>query len=154
MGLYDLPAEIDFILAKTGQSQLSYSGHSEGTTQMFIALTMNLPYYQEKVNLFIALAPIARLDHTTSTLLKLIASQVDFFEWVAVDVCGFYDMFPPNFMDNEVTALFCSILTPVCDAFLELFCDEDPDVDNMDRTETYMTHIPAGASYKCFTHYA
>jgi len=32
MGLYDLPAEIDFILEKTQQKQLSYVGHSEGTT--------------------------------------------------------------------------------------------------------------------------
>ena len=32
MGTYDIPAIIDFVLAKTGQSQLSYVGHSEGTT--------------------------------------------------------------------------------------------------------------------------
>lgn len=32
MGIYDLPAEIDFILEKTGQEKLSYIGHSQGTT--------------------------------------------------------------------------------------------------------------------------
>ena len=32
MGTHDLPALIDFILDKTGYSQISYIGHSEGTT--------------------------------------------------------------------------------------------------------------------------
>mmetsp|Transcript_7244 Transcript_7244/g.6365 ORF Transcript_7244/g.6365 Transcript_7244/m.6365 type:complete len:80 (-) Transcript_7244:578-817(-) len=78
MGLYDLPAEIDYILEKTGQSQLSYMGHSEGTTQMFIGLSMNQAYFKEKVNLFVALAPIARLDHTMSNIIKLMADQLPF----------------------------------------------------------------------------
>lgn len=32
MGTSDQPAVIDFILSKTGQSKLSYVGHSQGTT--------------------------------------------------------------------------------------------------------------------------
>ena len=120
---------------------------------MFIALSMNQEYIKEKVNVFVALAPIARLDHTMSKLLKLMASMLDEIEFVVVDVLHFYDMFPPSFLDNQLTALFCDILQPICEAFLELFCDLDTDVDNLDRMNTYLTHIPAGAGYKNFMHY-
>jgi hypothetical protein len=120
---------------------------------MFIALTMNYAYMKEKVNLFIALAPIARIDHTMSELLKLTAKFIVPIEWVVVDVLGLYDIFPPNWIEDKLMADFCTIFTPICNAFMELFCDLDPDVDNMDRTQTYLTHVPAGAGYRTFLHY-
>lgn len=41
---------------------------------MFIGGALNNAYFKEKINVFVALAPVARLDHTMSELLKLIAS--------------------------------------------------------------------------------
>ena len=41
MGQYDIPAEIDKILEETGQDKISYIGHSQGTAQMFTALSFN-----------------------------------------------------------------------------------------------------------------
>lgn len=32
MGMYDMPAIIDFVLAKTGQQQIFYVGYSQGAT--------------------------------------------------------------------------------------------------------------------------
>lgn len=32
MAKYDIPASVDFILKKTGQEQVFYVGHSQGTT--------------------------------------------------------------------------------------------------------------------------
>jgi len=71
MGLFDVPAEIDFILEKTGREKLSYIGHSQGTTQMFMAASVNPDYYRSKINVFVALAPVARLNNTLSFGLKL-----------------------------------------------------------------------------------
>jgi len=64
MGIYDVPAEIDYILESTHFSKIaSYIGHSEGTTQFFIGSSLKPDYFSEKVSLFIGLAPIVRLDH-------------------------------------------------------------------------------------------
>ncbi|KAJ2314173.1 cholesterol esterase [Coemansia sp. Cherry 401B] len=52
----DVPTTIDHILAETGAQSLTYIGFSQGTTQMFMALSRNREL-NSKVNHFIALAP-------------------------------------------------------------------------------------------------
>lgn len=41
MGQYDVPAFLDFVLNKTGVQKLTYIGHSQGTTQFWIANIMH-----------------------------------------------------------------------------------------------------------------
>lgn len=67
MGTRDQPAQIDFITKKIGVDKIdAYVGHSEGTTQFFIGSTMLPEYYKKHIPLFVALAPVVRLDHTTN----------------------------------------------------------------------------------------
>ncbi|KAJ2723628.1 cholesterol esterase [Coemansia sp. Benny D115] len=52
----DVPATIDYVLKETGAASLTYIGFSQGTAQMFMALSRN-KQLNEKVSHFIALAP-------------------------------------------------------------------------------------------------
>ena len=65
MGVLDVPAEIDYIHKVKGDKKkiAAYIGHSEGTTQFFIGASMLPDYYDQNVQLFVALAPVARLTH-------------------------------------------------------------------------------------------
>jgi lysosomal acid lipase/cholesteryl ester hydrolase len=54
--LYDIPDSINKILSVTRVKSLSYIGFSQGTAQGFAALSIH-PELNEKVNVFIALAP-------------------------------------------------------------------------------------------------
>jgi len=62
LGKYDAPAQIDEVLRITGKSKLSYIGYSQGTSQMFSALSYNHGNLQDKLNLFIALAPVVEMN--------------------------------------------------------------------------------------------
>jgi len=53
---HDIPDTIDYILDTTQQKTLSYVGFSQGTAQAFATLSIH-PGLNEKVNVFVALAP-------------------------------------------------------------------------------------------------
>lgn len=53
---HDIPDSINYILHVTKASKLSYVGFSQGTAQAFAALSIH-PQLNEKINVFIALAP-------------------------------------------------------------------------------------------------
>ena len=65
MAEYDIPAMLNYALKISGQAQLSYIGHSQGTLVGFEAFSTN-PELAKKVKLFIALAPIFYLNHTSA----------------------------------------------------------------------------------------
>ncbi|XP_033231536.1 lipase 3-like, partial [Belonocnema kinseyi] len=63
MGIYDLPAMIDFVLQITGQKQLFYIGYSQGGTQFFVMNSMK-PEYNDKIRLGVTFAPAVFLGNT------------------------------------------------------------------------------------------
>ncbi|KAJ6651145.1 hypothetical protein lerEdw1_000765 [Lerista edwardsae] len=56
MGIYDVPATINFILEKTQQDALYYVGQSQGASIGFIAFSV-MPQLAQKVKLFFSLSP-------------------------------------------------------------------------------------------------
>ena len=82
MGVYDLPAVIDYILNATGNQKLYYIGHSMGTT-MFYVLMSERPQYNSKISAMFSLAPVAFLSHMTNPLRALILNG----GLETVDVC-------------------------------------------------------------------
>jgi pimeloyl-ACP methyl ester carboxylesterase len=77
MGIYDMPATIDYILKQTKHNQLHYIGHSMGTCIFFVMCSM-LPEYNNKIRVQISLAPVAYVHHMTSMLNGLVpyANQI------------------------------------------------------------------------------
>jgi lysosomal acid lipase/cholesteryl ester hydrolase len=53
---HDIPDSIEYILSLTKASKVSYVGFSQGTAQAFAALSIH-PQLNQKINVFIALAP-------------------------------------------------------------------------------------------------
>ena len=72
MAKYDLPATIDYIQTITGQDQLVYIGHSQGTLIAFAAFSNNAEL-AKKISLFMALAPIYTIGNIKVPYLKALA---------------------------------------------------------------------------------
>jgi lysosomal acid lipase/cholesteryl ester hydrolase len=73
MAAYDLPANIDYILKRTGLPSIGYVGHSQGTIQAFAAFS-DSDELQKKVNVFAALAPVTYVYHQQSKLVSYLAA--------------------------------------------------------------------------------
>lgn len=72
MGVYDQPAIVDYILAKTNASKLYYIGYSQGTTSLLVMLSER-PEYNDKIYAASLLAPVGYI-HDADSIYKLITS--------------------------------------------------------------------------------
>lgn len=77
IGVYDLPAMIDYILNTTKTNKLMYVGHSQGTTVFFV-MASERPEYNNKVKLMTALAPVAYFTHFKNTIFKFLSAYTNF----------------------------------------------------------------------------
>jgi len=70
-------------------------------------------YFKKNVNLFVALAPIVRLDHSTNSMMTT-ASQ--FYEVLepTVKLTGMYDMFYLGDQVSFMGSKFCKVLPTLC----------------------------------------
>lgn len=69
IGRWDLPSEIDYVLEMTKRKKISYIGFSQGTTA-FMVLMSTVPKYNEKINMMVALAPVAFLNNSKGVILN------------------------------------------------------------------------------------
>src|SRR3990167_309419 len=157
MGRYDIPAMIKLILKETGKPKLSYIGHSQGTAQMFAALSMpeTTAFVNKSVDIFLALAPVVYLaNHDNALLNKMCDSNLETY----AKKVGLYEMLPGN--QNSVES---SIGAAIQSGFIQMFpalsnkvyelSDADPAYNNHHRFSLFVKHHPAGSSLRCFEHF-
>jgi pimeloyl-ACP methyl ester carboxylesterase len=99
MGLHDLPTFIDHIIETTGQEKITYIGHSQGTTQMFLAASLNPEYFSAKINLFTALGPVTSLNNIKVPALRALAKEWREVEYLSLKH-GVYNLLDANWAEE------------------------------------------------------
>jgi len=147
---YDLPAMVDYALSVTGQNQIFYAGHSEGTMMIFAGLSEN-EALQKKIKIAFNLAPVARISHATS--------PITYMSYLETEFGDFFDFFGiRSFMTNKkllerLGDIACTFSEDLCKNMLFLIAGADDRNMNATRTPVYLTHTPAGTSVKNMLHF-
>uniref|UniRef100_A0A8C8BK86 Lipase n=1 Tax=Otus sunia TaxID=257818 RepID=A0A8C8BK86_9STRI len=137
IGKYDIPAELYFIMNKTGQKDVYYVGHSEASTAGFIAFS-TYPELAQRVKVFFALGPVATITYATSPLVTL-------------------TRLPQSLIRNELLkrplTRICRCLAKVCGSIFSYIGGDRIQNLNMSRIDTYVGHFPAGTSVQNAIHW-
>ncbi|NXO74000.1 LICH hydrolase, partial [Phainopepla nitens] len=148
MGKYDIPAELNFIMNKTGQKHVYYIGHSEGSAAGFIAFS-TYPDLSQKIKVFFALAPVVTITHATSPLVKFARLPQPLLRLLL----GCKGVFHYSDLMKQFIAQFCVCLEKFCGSiFLYLGGGRIQNM-NTSRTDSYTGHYPTGTSAQNIIHW-
>ncbi|KAG5331807.1 LIP1 Lipase, partial [Acromyrmex charruanus] len=153
LGIYDLPAMIDYILHTTGYEKIYYIGHSEGTTQFWV-MASEKSEYNSKITLMIGLAPAAFIGNIRGPVRKL-AKLTYFGVWVG-ETFGYPEFRSRSDWAKFVSNLFCQRAAStqfICSNILFLVAGFSRAELNTDYLTVIIGHVPAGASWKQLVHY-
>lgn len=99
---------------------------------MFYALSSeNQAYFTDKVNLFVALAPVTKMDNTDSKLLKFLDRFESEFDWITTTL-DIYELFASSFWvyGFKVT---CGAFPSLCYWTEGYLITQKPGLDDADR---------------------
>ncbi|KAH8249531.1 hypothetical protein KR032_010307 [Drosophila birchii] len=144
IGVYDLPAMIDDILAKTGHQKLSYFGHSQGTTSFFV-MASSRPEYNAKLHLMTALAPVAFMKHMKAPLMGIARMGIGVFG-------ENFELFPhsPIYLNQ---CLQSAGVFKTCLRFYWQVVGKNREELNMTMFPAALGHLPGGCNVKQPVHY-
>lgn len=149
---YDLPAQIDFVLKKTGRKDLLYVGMSQGTL-LFFTMLSERPKYNEKVKAFAGLAPFNKLSHMHVAVIEMVAPYAERY-LNAMYLAGQYEIMPKGFPLLPLARSFCAFPTrAICSFFGDGFSNLGSKYINESRIPVYLCHAPAGTSLKNLVHF-
>nr|XP_020136346.1 lipase member J [Microcebus murinus] len=150
MAKYDLPASIDFIVKQTGQEEMFYVGHSQGTTLGFITFS-TIPKIAERIKIFFALAPVFSVKYVKSPLIKMT------YKWksLVMALSGNKDFLPKTSFNKFIGSKLCSlqIFNNICLNILFKIFGNDSKNLNMSRLDVYLSQNPEGTSVQNMAHW-
>ena len=113
-GMLDLMTQFDYAYKASGSQKFTYIGHSQGTTEMF-AMLSDTTYFNDKLSLFIACAPIVYLGNVEDEMMQSIAQ--DWLSlWIGTKVMGLYEFSETIEQDNPE---FCNQYPENCKTLVE-----------------------------------
>jgi len=109
-------------------------------------------YFNGKVDYFVALAPIVRLDHSTNGAM-VAASQIVNPLTTLIQALGLYNLVPRSGIAGDIMGSLCKLAPHLCVGLEEGFFDWNNEIDNASRYPDKETHGPSGSGWRNLIHY-
>lgn len=154
IGLYDLPASIDYVLSVTKQQKLKYVGHSMGNTEFFV-MCSELPEYNNKIDLMIAMSPVAWVSHMKSVI-RLFLPFRDLLFKFALPTIGKINVLSQDGVAKGLIRLICGTTefgSFICSNFGFLIFGLGYSQLNITNMPVVFSHFPGEASLNQILHY-
>ncbi|XP_072726585.1 lysosomal acid lipase/cholesteryl ester hydrolase-like [Ciconia boyciana] len=148
IGKYDIPAELYFIMNKTGQKYVYCVGHSEASTAGFVAFS-TYPELAQRVKVFFALGPVATITHATSPLVTFTCLPQSLIRLLL----GCKGVLHQNELLKGPLIQTCGSLGKVCCSIFCYVAGSKIQNLNTSRIDTYVGHSPAGTSVQNIIHW-
>jgi pimeloyl-ACP methyl ester carboxylesterase len=149
MATYDLPATINYVLKTSKFQKLTFIGHSEGTIQAFSGFLNPNFNVTSKVNLYVALAPVAYVGHLGTILFRALA---DVDSDTLLEILGVKEFYLPTAIQNFLPNI-CNLFPSFCEFSLELIMGPSTNL-NKTRLGYYLGYEPNPTSVKNMAHWA
>jgi len=153
MGRYDIPAELNYVIEKTGRQQLIYIGHSMGTTMFWVAMETQ-PQLNSRIELMIGLAPVASVARMKSPI-RLLTPYFRQLE-VLFKVLGTHAFLANGRLMRLVEKYICDQTkweADLCENVLFFLSGSDPLNFNEDMIPIITANAPAGTSTHTVVHF-
>jgi lysosomal acid lipase/cholesteryl ester hydrolase len=148
IGVYDIPASIDFLLKHSGQKATHFIGISEGTTTFFVMASV-LPEYNSKIITMHALGPIAYVSHSQVPMIQMFRRPAfrsfmkTLHKWSG----------NREFLPEWLVSMFCRPILRQCSEWLTAGNGLNLAQHNDTLLPNIWMHSPNGASFRQIEHY-
>ena len=155
IGTIDIPAMIDYIIEETGEQQIHYAGHSQGTTVYFVMMSQR-PEYNTKIKSAHMLAPCAFFEHGSSVVFRVLRPLMGKPGGIWNQVLKDAELLPQNSLIASVADTACGTdpsLKFLCKNLWVLFAGEGYTNTNLTAMQVLVETHPGGASSNQVIHY-
>uniref|UniRef100_A0A1I8QD43 Lipase n=1 Tax=Stomoxys calcitrans TaxID=35570 RepID=A0A1I8QD43_STOCA len=158
LGTIDVPAKIDYILAKSKKKSLHFVGYSQGTTN-FIAALSNKPEYNDKIRSSHLLGPVVFLCHVGGPFPVLASPLVGSdnpFAHMLGTLVGTVPLHELTALARSVALALCTRpdFEEMCVGIMNIIAGWDSPYLNRSVIPELLSTFPAGCSFRQFVHYA
>ncbi|XP_055901806.1 lipase 3-like [Eupeodes corollae] len=154
IAMYDLPAMMDYVLYYTDEEQLTYFGHSQGTTTFLVLNSLNLRF-NSRIKSAHLLAPVAFMENMEGPLVDMAAillGQPNIWP----ELFGDMEFLPSTKAMELLGYTACrdnSLLQDLCANVIFLITGYDYENLNSTILPEIIATTPAGSSINQITHF-